>query len=52
MLGLSLELPDALSRNLELSAKLGEGGGTPVAETVPAYQNVPMALGEPLDSLL
>src|SRR5215217_7696453 len=51
-LGLALELPDPLPRDLELLAYLGEGSGLPIFEAVAPDQDVTMALGEPLDCLL
>jgi len=47
-----LELAYPLSRDLELLVQLGEGGGLPVVEAVAPDQDVPMALGKPLYSLL
>jgi hypothetical protein len=47
-----LELPDSLPRDRELLAQLGEGGELSLVETVAPDEDVPMTLGEPLDSLL
>jgi hypothetical protein len=52
MLCLSLELRNLLPRDLKLSAELGQGGGSPVVKVIPAYQDVTMTPGEPLDGFL
>src|SRR5215212_5131283 len=51
-LGLALQLADALAGDPEFLAELGEGRGVAVAEAVAPHQDVPVTLGEPLDSLL
>src|ERR687889_1931250 len=51
-LGLALQLADALAGDPEFLAELGEGRGVAVTEAVAAHQDVPVTLGEPLDSLL
>src|ERR687897_1039645 len=50
-LGLALQLADALAGDPEFLAELGEGRGVAVAEAVAAHQDMPVALGEPLDGL-
>src|SRR5829696_9597284 len=51
-LGLTLQLPDPLARDVQLVAELGEGGRVAVAEAVTPDQDVSMTLGELLDGLL
>src|SRR5918995_2913361 len=51
-LGLALQLSDTLAGDPEFLAELGEGRGVAVAEAVAPHQDVPVTLGEPLDSLL
>src|ERR671911_2238164 len=51
-LGLALQLSDTLAGDSEFLAELGEGRGVAVAEAVAPHQDVPVTLGEPLDSLL
>src|SRR5215207_7036285 len=52
MLGLALELPDPFPRDREFLAERCEGSGFPLVEAVAPDEDVSMAFGEPLDSLL
>src|ERR687897_35556 len=51
-LGFALQLANALAGDSEFLAELGEGRGVAVAEAVAPHQDMPVTLGEPLDSLL
>src|SRR5918995_1332445 len=51
-LGLALELPDTLARDVQLVAQLGQRGRLPVVESVPADEHVAGPVGQTLDRLL